>query len=143
MLRCVELAAEKGRSVRWGDTGPWLLTQVMRELGETQSIFDPSVCYPVDHLHALDVLRPATLARVTARSDGSHFLHLWNQMLTHAGVRKTYLPPRGSLLRRLVERHQIGGWVGEYDEAGVAEAVERYRRFLARTAATSAANVGP
>jgi hypothetical protein len=94
-------------------------------------------------LHALDVLRPATLARVTARSDGSQFLHLWNQMLTHAGVRKTYLPPRGSLLRRLVERHQIGGWVGEYDEAGVAEAVERYRRFLARTAATSAANVGP
>jgi hypothetical protein len=143
MLRCVELAAEKGRSVRWGDTGPRLLTQVMRELGETQSIFDPSVCYPVDHLHALDVLRPATLARVTARSDGSQFLHLWNQMLTHAGVRKTYLPPRGSLLRRLVERHQIGGWVGEYDEAGVAEAVERYRRFLARTAATSAANVGP
>ena len=98
---------------------------------------------PVDHLHALDVLRPSALARVTARSDGSQFLHLWNQMLIHAGVRKTYLPPRGSLLRDLVERHQIGGWDGEYDEAGVAEAVERYRRFLARTAATSAANVGP
>ena len=143
MLRCVELAAEKGRSVRWGDTGPRLLTQVMQELGETQGIFDPSVCYPVDHLHALDVLRPAKLARVTARSDGSQFLHLWNQMLTHAGVRKTYLPPRGSLLRRLVERHQIGGWDGEYDEAELSAAVERYRRFLARTAATSAANVGP
>lgn len=143
MLRCIELAVEKGRSVRWGDTGPRLLTQVMRELGETQSIFDPSVCYPVDHLHALDVLRPARLARVTARLDGSLLLHLWNQMLTHAGVRKTLLPPRGSLLRDLVERHQIGGWDGEYDEAELAEAVERYRRFLARTAATSAANVGP
>jgi hypothetical protein len=70
-------------------------------------------------------------------------LHCLSQMLTHPGVRKTYLPPRGSLLRHLVERHQIGGWVGEYDEAGLAEAVERHRRFLARTAATSAANVGP
>jgi hypothetical protein len=94
-------------------------------------------------LHALDVLRPAKLARVTALSEGSHFLHLWNAMLTNAGVPKTYLPPRGSLLRRLVERHQVGGWVGEYDEAEVAEAVERHRRFLARTAATSATNVGP
>jgi hypothetical protein len=143
MLRCLALAAEKGRSVRWGDTGPRLLTQVMGELGETQSIFDPSVCYPIDHLHALDVLRPAKLARVTALLDGSQLLHLWNQMLKQAGVRKTYLPPRGSLLRDLVERHQIGGWDGEYDEAGVAEAVERHRRFLARTAALSAANVGP
>ena len=140
MLRCLALAAEKGRSVRSGETGPRLLTQVMRELGETQSIFDPSVCYPVDHFHALDVLRPSRLARVTARSEGSQFLHLWNQMLNNAGVRKTYLPPRGSLLRDLVERHQIGGWDGE---AELAAAVERYRRFLARTAATSAANVGP
>ena len=143
MLRCLGLAAEKGRSVRWGDTGPKLLTQVMRELGETQGIFDPSVCYPVDHLHALDVLRPAKLARVTAQLEGSQLLHLWNEMLKQAGVRKTYLPPRGSLLRDLVERHQIGGWDGEYDDAEVAEALERHRRFLARTAALSAANVGP
>jgi hypothetical protein len=27
MLRCLELAEEKGRSVRWGDTGPRLLTK--------------------------------------------------------------------------------------------------------------------
>jgi hypothetical protein len=115
----------------------------MRELDETQGTFAPSVCYPVDHLHALDVLRPSALARVTARSEGSQFLHLWNQLLTHAGVRKTHPPPRGSLLRDLVERHQIGGWDGEYDEAELSAAVERYRRFLARTAATSAPNVGP
>ena len=112
----------------------------MRELDETQVTFAPSVCYPVDHSRALDVLRPSALARVTARSEGSQFLHLWNQLLTHAGVRKTHPPPRGLLLRDLVEWHQIGGWDGE---AELAAAVERYRRFLARTAATSAANVGP
>jgi hypothetical protein len=131
MLRCIELAEEKGRSVRWGDTGPRLLTQVMRELGETRGIFDPSVCYPVDHLHALDLLRPSALGRVTDQSNGSQFLHLWNQMLTYYGVDKTYLPPRGSLLRHLVERHQIGGWVGEYDEAGLSQAVEAKARLRA------------
>src|SRR5262249_53705507 len=129
MLRCLELAAAKGRSVRWGDTGPLLLTEVMRDLGETQDIFAASICYPIHHADALDVLRPSMLEVATARSSGSQFVHLWNQTLTHAGVRKTYLPPRGSLLRQLVERHRIGGWVGEYDEAGLVEAVEAKGRL--------------
>lgn len=131
MLRCLERAAEKGRSVRWGDTGPLLLTQVMQELGETQGILAPSICYPIHHANALEVLRPSTLGSVTARVNGSQFLHLWNQVLIDVGVRKTYLPPRGSLLRRLVERHQIGGWVGEYDEAGLSEALETKARLRA------------
>jgi hypothetical protein len=131
MLRCLEVAAEKGRSVRWGDTGPLLLTEVMREAGETRGIFAGSICYPIHHADALDVLRPSTLGSATARSSGSQFVHLWNQTLTNAGVRKTYLPPHGSLLRRLVERHQIDGWVGEYDEAGLLEAVEAEARLRA------------
>jgi hypothetical protein len=129
MLRCLELAMEKGRSVRWGDTGPLLLTEVMRDLGETQDIFTASVCYPIHHADALDVLRPSMLDGATARSSGSQFVHLWNETLSHAGVRKTYLPPRGSLLRQLVERHRIEGWVGEYDEAGLLEAVEANARL--------------
>jgi len=124
MLRCLEVAARKGRSVRWGDLGPSLLTQVLCEMGETQHIFDPRVCYPIHYSAALDVLRPSQLPRVEARLAGSHFLHLWNAMLKHAGVRKTYLPPRGSLLRRLVEQHQTDGWTGEYDESGLSEVAD-------------------
>jgi Alpha 1,4-glycosyltransferase conserved region len=131
MLRCLEVAAEKGRLVRWGDLGPTLLTQVLGELGATEQIFDPSVCYPIHYSVALDVLRPSQLARVEARLSGSHFLHLWNAMLRGAGVRKSYLPPRGSLLRRLVEQHQIDGWTGEYDESGLSESLEVNARLQA------------
>lgn len=131
MLRCLEIAAEKGRSVRWGDLGPKLLTEVVRELGETEHIFDSSVCYPIHYTAALDVLRPSQLARIEARLTGSLFLHLWNEMLRNAGVRKNYLPPRGSLLRRLAEQHQADGWVGEYDESGLSEAAEVHARLQA------------
>ena len=123
MRRCLECAITKGRSARWGDTGPKLLTQVLQELGAADRMFDSSICYPIHYNDALALLRPSQSERVMDRAAGSQFLHLWNEALRNAGVRKTYLPPRGSMLRRLVEQHQIGGWTGEYDEAGLLEAV--------------------
>src|SRR5262249_11358704 len=101
MLRCLERAAEKGQSIRWGDIGPQLVTQVLRELGGTEHIFDPSVCYQIHYNDALTLLRPSQSERIASRLAGSQFLHLWNEMLRNAGVRKSYLPPRGSMLRRL------------------------------------------
>src|SRR5262249_35586635 len=133
MLRCLERAIEKGRSVRWGDTGPQLLTEVLRELGRSEDTFDSSLCYPIHYNDALAVLRPSQAERVAGRLTGSLFLHLWNGMLRHAGVRKTYLPPRGSMLRRLVDRHQVGGWTGEYDEAGLSEAADVHARLQTET----------
>jgi Alpha 1,4-glycosyltransferase conserved region len=124
MLQCLERAMEKGPSVRWGETGPQLLTQALQQLGQTDAIFDASLCYPIHYNDAVDVLRPSQAERVAGRLAGAWSLHLWNEMLKGAGVRKTYLPPRGSMLRRLVDRHQVGGWTGEYDEAGLSEAVE-------------------
>jgi len=49
-------------------------------------------------------------------------------------VRKSYLPPRGSVLRRLVEQHQVDGWTGEYDEAGLSEATDINARLQAEAA---------
>src|SRR5262249_20175040 len=121
MLRCLDRAMEKGRSIRWGDIGPQLLTQVMRELEAVEEIFASSVCYPIHYNDALSVVLPSQFERVADRLAGSQFLHLWNEMLRDAGVRKSYLPPRGSMLRRLVEKHRVDGWTGEYDEAGLSE----------------------
>ncbi|MBV8751464.1 MAG: hypothetical protein JO328_01230 [Hyphomicrobiales bacterium] len=133
MLRCLELAREKGRSVRWGETGPQLLTQVLHELGNTEGTFDSSLCYPIHYNDALAVLQPSQAERVAGRLTGARFLHLWNTMLRNAGVWKTYLPPRGSMLRRLVEQHQISGWTGEYDEAGLSEAADLHARLRAES----------
>jgi Alpha 1,4-glycosyltransferase conserved region len=131
MLRCLELTREKGRSVRWGESGPQLLTQVLRESGKTEGIFDSSLCYPIHYNDALTLLQPSQAERVANRLAGARFLHLWNAMLRGFGVRKSYLPPHGSMLRRLVEHHQIGGWTGEYDEAGLSEAADVHARLRA------------
>jgi Alpha 1,4-glycosyltransferase conserved region len=131
IVRCLERAVEKGRSIRWGEIGPQLLTQVLGELGQTERIFDSSVCYPIHYNDALALLHPSQSERVADRLAGSQLLHLWNGMLANAGVRKSYLPPRGSVLRRLVEQHQVDGWTGEYDEAGLSEATDINARLKA------------
>jgi len=134
IVRCLERAVEKGRSIRWGEIGPQLLTQVLGELGQTEHIFDSSVCYPIHYNDALALLHPSQSERVAQRLAGSQLLHLWNGMLANAGVRKSYLPPRGSVLRRLVEQHQVDGWTGEYDEAGLSEATDINARLQAEAA---------
>src|SRR5262249_35408407 len=133
MLRCLERAVDKGRSVRWGETGPQLLTQVLQDLGNTERIFDSSLCYPIHYNDALALLQPSQAERVAGRLAGARFLHLWNEMLKSFGVRKTCLPPRGSMLRRLVDQHEVGGWTGEYDEAGLSEAADLRARLQTET----------
>jgi hypothetical protein len=135
MIRCLELAAGMGRSARPLDSGPRLLTRMLQEHGQMDRVLAASVCYPVHYYDALDVLRPSKLGRIAARLGGSLFLHLWNSMLTHSGVRKTYLPPKGSMLRHLVEQHQVGGWTGEYDEAGLEPFVKAHAELSEQMAA--------
>lgn len=116
MLRCLDDARKLGRTIRWGETGPLLLTQVLKELGCFNRAFTSSVCYPIHYNQAIDVLRPAAAAALALQIKRSLFLHLWNAKLISCGIRKIYLPPRGSLLRGLVEEHPVSGWMGEYDE---------------------------
>ncbi|MEA2975595.1 MAG: hypothetical protein QOF19_1115 [Alphaproteobacteria bacterium] len=104
--------------VRWGDAGPLLLTKVAEELGYTSRALASCICYPVHYTEAADLLRSSKAASIGQRMGSSLFVHLWNAMLHHAGVQKTSLPPKHSLLRRWIEQHPVSGWTGEYsDEA--------------------------
>jgi len=115
MIRCHARADELGSSAQWGDTGPRLLTKVLRRLRCIDRARPPSECYPVHYSDALDPLRPSECTAVLERIKSSFFLHLWNDQLRRHGIRKDCLPPRGSALRQLVERHPVQGWAGEYD----------------------------
>ena len=64
---------------------------------------------------ALDLLRPAQAGAMADRTSQSFFLHLWNEVLRRFHVSKMMLPPRGSFLRAIAERHPVEGWSGEYD----------------------------
>jgi hypothetical protein len=116
MERCLEQATKLGRAVKWGDTGPRLLTRVLTECGLIDRAAPASVCYPIHYSQALDALRPSRAAGVARQTETSLFLHLWNEMLNFRGVQKTCLPPKGSLLRQWIDKYPVEGWTGEYDE---------------------------
>ena len=115
MIRCHARADELGSSAQWGDTGPRLLTKVLGGLGCIDRAQPASACYPVHYSKALALLRPSEAAAVSECIKTSLFLHLWNEQLRRNGIRKQCLPPRGSVLHQLIERHQVSGWTGEYD----------------------------
>ena len=115
MLRCLEQTMKLGRAVKWGDTGPRMLTRVLEELGCLERAVPASVCYPIHYSQALDALRPSQTAVLAPRIESSLFLHVWNSMLVHCGVHKACLAPKGSVLRALMDKHPVDGWVGEYD----------------------------
>jgi Alpha 1,4-glycosyltransferase conserved region len=117
MVRCLEEAAGLDRAVRWGDSGPRLLTRILKQQARDGDALDSSVCYPVHYSEALDVLVPSRLASIEARTASSLFIHLWNAMLDHHGIDKRMLPPKGSALRRWAEQYSMEGWSGEYDAA--------------------------
>jgi hypothetical protein len=123
MIRCLEEAARLGRTVRWGDSGPRLLTRILKEQARDGDALDSSVCYPLHYSEALDVLVPSRLASIRERAAFSLFIHLWNAMLDHHhGIDKTMLPPEGSALRCWAEQNSMEAWAGEYD-AGTMEAL--------------------
>jgi hypothetical protein len=64
--------------------------------------------------------------------EGALFLHLWNGMLTFGGVNKTCLPPKGSLLRAWIDKYPVDGWIGEYDERTLEQALDLKAELNAR-----------
>ena len=115
MLECLDEALRIGDDPSWGEIGPKLVTRKVEEDGRLRNAQPSLTCYPVHHSEALDLLRPQQFDVMAERIRQSFFLHLWNEVLRRVHVAKTMLPPRGSFLRAIVERHPVDGWSGEYD----------------------------
>jgi hypothetical protein len=127
MLRCFEQARSAGKRVLWGQTGPKLLTKVLRELDLLHLAHESRVCYPVGYHEIPDMLRPARRDYILKTIEGSPFCHLWNSGVRQLRISKTSLPPRGSWLRDLVEQYRVEGWEGEYTSDVLESVVELYR----------------
>jgi Alpha 1,4-glycosyltransferase conserved region/Glycosyltransferase sugar-binding region containing DXD motif len=123
MLDCFNEASKIGNSAKWGEIGPRLITRKARETGRLSGASHRAICYPIHHREALDLLRPAQAETIERRTSNSLLLHLWNEVLRRVHVAKTMLPPRGSFLRTLADRHSVDGWSGEYDTDVLEHAV--------------------
>jgi hypothetical protein len=100
---------------RWGEVGPELVTALIEAHGLAGLVQPMPVCYPVHYTEAIDLLRPSRARVLRERVRGALFLHLWNEMFRREQVDKTRLPPAGSLLREIFDRHPLDGWTGEYE----------------------------
>ncbi len=120
VLRCLEETLKFGTRVEWGQIGPQLISRVVAELGRAHHALPATVAYPVHYRAAFDLLRPAKEKELIGRIGQAKFLHLWNEMLRRELIDKWMLPPKGSLVRTIADRHQVEGWRGEYS-AGLLE----------------------
>jgi hypothetical protein len=132
MVRCLEQATKLGRAVKWGDSGPRLFTRVLTDFGLIERAAPSSVCYPTHYTQALDALRPSQITALAPQIEGALFLHLWNGMLTFGGVNKTFLPPKGSLLRAWIDKYPVDGWTGEYDDWTLEQVLDLKAELNAR-----------
>ena len=111
---CLRSALELGHNVTWGQIGPRLITRKAKELNRTWEARPSSTCYPLHWSAALDLLDPRKVDAIVQAAKNSFMLHLWNEVFRQAGISKKRLPPRGSYLRTLVDRHPVTGWRGHY-----------------------------
>lgn len=88
-----------GAPIKWGDTGPRLLTSVYAAGGAMpQSVF-----YPVHYNSFYKVFVPELAGECAQLCSGSYTLHLWNHIVLEMGLYNRIGPPRGSYLYELFE----------------------------------------
>ena len=113
MRRACEFAdGKRGEELRWGETGPQLITRLVRELGLQQYVAPPVVFCPIDHWEWWRAISGTLASRVRLRlliTRRTHAVHLWNERWrrNHADKDATY-PPR-SLYARLQARYPPTG----------------------------------
>jgi hypothetical protein len=110
MIQCFDEAQRAGREIAWGTTGPRLFTRVLDGLGMSHHALDSAICYPLPWRQALDALNPECTGTISANAASSLFFHLWNEIYRRQAIDQNVLPPDGSFLRKIAERHPVSGW---------------------------------
>ena len=90
----------------WGVWGPLMMTHFVHTLGLQDHILPMNAFYPVNFRERRKFLRKASIAKglITAETTA---LHLWASNKRQLGNIHSGLPPKGSFLEELIERHHI------------------------------------
>ncbi|MFN3937658.1 MAG: hypothetical protein ACK4KW_08765 [Gemmobacter sp.] len=101
-----------GKDVRWGNAGPHLMTRLC--LGEAAvdgvSVLPATTFYPIHWRDVVPMLMlPSRAREAEAACRNASALHLYNEIFRRRGITKQKLPPEGSWLRSLFERHHASG----------------------------------
>lgn len=92
----------------WGVWGPDALTHFLKETGEIRFSFPGHVLYPVRFSHKRSLIKPSRrhVAEQSIR-DETLSIHFWGRRIRAAASETGGVPPRGSFLRDLLDKHGI------------------------------------
>ncbi len=100
-----ELIAKKlkiaGKKFQWGEIGPRMITEVIKELGMENEVLNKSSFYPVHWTQFNKLLDESDKGVCEQLSQESFSLHLWNEFFTLYAIPKELYPPEGSFLDSL------------------------------------------
>ena len=102
-----EKSREAGKNLRWGQTGPGLITALAKQTGMWERTGLREQAYPI---HWEDASLPVTARGRSAtyeRIRSAAFLHLWNEMFRRKGSLALHHPPDGSFLADLYKKHAV------------------------------------
>jgi hypothetical protein len=102
MRECYDVCARVDKSkLRWGETGPLLVTHSFLRHGLDEHALPPDAFYPVDWWNTPDlVTKPLSVGPAT------YAIHLWNQIWKANGLDKDAVYPAGCAYDELKRRYR-------------------------------------
>jgi len=87
MEYCHDCAVSKdSEKLKWGDTGPTLLTEAVLSHRLLEYVLDPVVVCPVDYWHCRRIVSESFDKLIDSNS---YMVHLWNEMWRRNGLDKS------------------------------------------------------
>ena len=92
---------EKNRSISWGEIGPKLITELVKNKNLEDEIFPQNYFYPIHYKNALDIFDETKLLDIINLCKESYTLHLWNEVLKKKKINKNPVPDNNSFMNKL------------------------------------------
>ena len=103
MLECYAICTELDKNaLRWGETGPNLVTQRFARHRLEEHSLPPGAFCPIDFWEVEKLVAPAAPAIA-----GAHALHFWNEVWRYNAMDKDGTYPADSLYETLKRRHGV------------------------------------
>jgi len=107
--------ALRGHSIRWGETGPRLVTRIAGPHAVGAQAAPPPVYFPIHFGDFWKPFLPEHASECRALCAQARTLHLWNNLIEQMGYWKEYLPPAGSWLHELFQERGCAAYFrGEF-----------------------------
>ena len=120
--------AAMDRELKWGETGPGLITKIFGRSATFGDAFAPQFFFPITHDDFWKAFLPEYRGECEQLCAEAFGVHLWNNIVDRLGVWKMLAPPPGSFLANRFEQDgSLGFFAGTYPEKVMRAMVENWR----------------